>query len=325
MHAVHKVIMTGTPIANRPVDLWAQYYFLDGGQLLGADQKSFAAAYDPDSEGVEDRLERLSTLVRANSIRRLKDDTLELPDKLFLVHDIQLAGAQKAMYDTCATELTIELRAMSGEAYTHEVDNVLERLLRLVQIASNPGLLDPQFAAPVAKLDYLGQLCDRLLVEHDKVIVWSGFVQNIETVAQRLRRYHPVVIHGGVGPEERAQVVSAFQDADVNRILVANPAAAREGLTLTRASAAVYLDRNFNLVDYLQSQDRIHRIGQSRQCEIHKLVAAGTVDEYVDAVIELKQSIAELVYRPATGRKEQVVRLRDEKQEMLRFLGGADE
>lgn len=325
MHAVHKVIMTGTPIANRPVDLWAQYYFLDGGQLLGADQKSFAASYDPDSEGVEDRLERLSTLVRANSIRRLKNDTLELPDKLFLVHDIQLAGVQKAMYDTCATELTIELRAMSGEAYTHEVDNVLERLLRLVQIASNPGLLDPQFAAPVAKLDYLEQLCDRLLAEHDKLIIWSGFVQNIETVAQRLRRYHPVVIHGGVGPEERAQVVSAFQEANVNRILVANPAAAREGLTLTRASAAVYLDRNFNLVDYLQSQDRIHRIGQTRQCEIHKLVATGTVDEYVDAVIELKQSIAELVYRPGTGRKEQVVRLRDEKQEILRFLGGAEE
>lgn len=323
-HAVRKVIMTGTPIANRPVDLWSQFFFLDGGRLLGTDYRSFAASYDPESEGVEARLERLSGLIRANSVRRLKNDTLELPDKVFLVHEIQLVGAQQVMYETCARELTIELRTMSGEAYTREVANVLERLLRLVQIASNPGLLDPEFAEPVAKLDYLEVLCDRLLLEHDKLIIWSGFVQNIETVAHRLQRYHPLVIHGGVGPEQRAHVVSAFQDADMNRVLVANPAAAREGLTLTRASAAVYLERNFNLVDYLQSQDRIHRIGQTKQCEIHKLVAVGTVDEYVDAVIELKQSIAELVYRPGAGRKEQVVMLRDEKQEILRFLGGAE-
>ena len=89
-HASRKVIMTGTPIANRPVDLWSQYFFLDGGRLLGEDYKSFASNYDPDSEGVEDRLEVLSELVTSNSIRRLKNDVLELPDKVFLVHEIPL-------------------------------------------------------------------------------------------------------------------------------------------------------------------------------------------------------------------------------------------
>ena len=88
-----------------------------------------------------------------------------------------------------------------------------------------------------------------------------------------------------------------------------------------RTSAAVYLDRGFNLVDYLQSQDRIHRIGQTRQCEIHKLIATDTVDEYVDAVIELKESVAGFVYRPSNERKAQMTQLRDEKEEILRFLG----
>jgi len=322
--AVHRAIMTGTPIANRPVDIWAQYYFLDRGKLLGTDHAAFACRYDPDSEGVEDRLEDLSSLVRANSIRRLKNDVLELPDKLFIDHEIRLAGAQKTMYDSCAQDLIVELRSAAGVVELREVDNILERLLRLVQIASNPGLIDFQFAGPIAKLDYLDTLCDELLGSHEKLIIWSGFVDNIETVVGRLHRYNPLRIHGGVGIDERAQVVRAFQEGSSCRVLVANPAAAREGLTLTRASAAIYLDRGFNLVDYLQSQDRIHRIGQTRQCEIHKLVAVGTVDEYVDAVIELKQSIAEFVYRPDVGRREQVIQLRDEKAEILRFLGEAE-
>lgn len=320
-HASRKVIMTGTPIANRPVDLWSQYFFLDGGRLLGADYRSFASTYDPDSEGVEDRLEDLSGLIRANSIRRLKNDVLELPDKVFVVHEIPLSGPQEQMYRDCADEFIVQLRSMSGEAYIREIDNILERLLRLVQIASNPGLLDPTFSGPVAKLDYLDELVDRLLDRHEKLIVWSGFVDNIETVVRRLKRYRPLRIHGGVGVEERAEIVEAFQERDANRVLVANPAAAREGLTLTKASAAVYLDRGFNLVDYLQSQDRIHRIGQTRECEIHKLIASRTVDEYVDAVIELKTSVAGFVYGPSDASKAQMTQLRDERDEVLRFLG----
>jgi SWI/SNF-related matrix-associated actin-dependent regulator of chromatin subfamily A-like protein 1 len=320
-HAVRKVIMTGTPIANRPVDLWSQFFFLDGGRLLGNDFKSFANEYNPDHESSEEKLEFLSTLIRANSIRRLKTDVLELPDKVFIVHNIPLAGAQKQMYRNCADELILILRSMSGETYIKEINNILERLLRLVQISSNPGLIDPLFQGPVAKLDYLDHLSDQLLDHHEKLIVWSGFVENIETVVKRLRRYRPLRIHGSVCVEERAEIVQAFQNCDYNRVLVANPAAAREGLTLTRASAAVYLDRSFNLVDYLQSQDRIHRIGQVRQCEIHKLIASGTIDEYVDAVIELKECVAGFVYHPNSVLKSQMKQLRSEKDEIMQFLG----
>jgi SNF2 family DNA or RNA helicase len=319
-HADRKIIMTGTPIANRPVDLWSQYFFLDSGELLGTCYEAFGSAHDPSAEDANDRLEELSSLIRANSIRRLKNDALQLPDKLFFVHDVPLTGAQQGMYRECADELIVQLRSMSGETYVRQIDNVLERLLRLVQIASNPGLLDPAFSEPVAKLDYVDDLVDRLLERHEKLIVWSGFVDNIETLVKRLNRYRPLRIHGGVGVEERAEIVRLFQGRSTNRVLVANPAAAREGLTLTSASAAVYLDRSFNLVDYLQSQDRIHRIGQTRECEIHKLMATGTVDEYVDAVIEFKESVAGFVYSPSDERKAQITQLRDEKEQILRFL-----
>jgi SNF2 family DNA or RNA helicase len=78
-------------------------------------------------------------------------------------------------------------------------------------------------------------------------------------------------------------------------ILIANPSAAREGLTLTSANNAIYLDRNFNLVDYLQSQDRIHRISQTKECRIYKLIAKNTIDEYIDEIIYKKHKLAEYV------------------------------
>lgn len=89
--------------------------------------------------------------------------------------------------------------------------------------------------------------------------------------------------------------VKWFQTRNDVKLLIANPAAAREGLTLTSANHAIYYDRNFNLVDYLQSQDRIHRISQARTCFIHKLVATNTIDEYIDEIIERKASVASYV------------------------------
>jgi SWI/SNF-related matrix-associated actin-dependent regulator 1 of chromatin subfamily A len=319
-NAVRRVIMTGTPIANRPADLWSQFFFLDRGELLGTDYAAFVARTDPDSETAEDDLRALSVKIMASSIRRLKDDVLELPDKTYIAHSIELAGPQLEMYTRCARDLVVELRALSGDAYIHEIDNVLEKLLRLVQIASNPGLVDPLFPAPVAKLDHLEHLVGDLLTRHEKVIVWSSFVENIECICRRLSEYEPFKIHGGVSAEERASIVPAFQDSARHTVLVANPAAAREGLTLTRASAAVYVDRTFNLVDYLQSQDRIHRIGQDRPCEIHKLVAKHTVDEYVDAVIAAKSSVADFVYCPDGDKMRRMQDLRADRDEVLGIL-----
>ena len=77
------------------------------------------------------------------------------------------------------------------------------------------------------------------------------------------------------------------------RILVANPAAAREGLTLTEANVAIYVDGTFNLVDYLQSQDRIHRISQLRPCDIVLLLADETIDSFIDYSLEQKHRLAQ--------------------------------
>ncbi len=93
------------------------------------------------------------------------------------------------------------------------------------------------------------------------------------------------------GPS-RERAIAAFKGHPATRILVANPAAAREGLTLSVANVAIYLDRTFNLVDFLQSQDRIHRLTQERACEIVVLVAEDTIDEFIDFSLAQKHRLA---------------------------------
>jgi SNF2 family DNA or RNA helicase len=90
----------------------------------------------------------------------------------------------------------------------------------------------------------------------------------------------------------RDAAVAAFKRDPTVRLMIANPAAAREGLTLTEARAAIYLDRTFNLVDFLQSQDRIHRMSQKHPCEIVLLIAKNTIDEFIDFSLAQKHRLA---------------------------------
>src|SRR6185312_8093960 len=112
-------------------------------------------------------------------------------------------------------------------------------------------------------------------------------------LAARYPQLNPVTIYGEQDTVARDRAVRAFRGDPGVRLLAANPAAAREGLTLTEANIAIYVDRTFNLVDYLQSQDRIHRISQERPCEIVLLIGRATIDEFIDFSLEQKHRLAQ--------------------------------
>ena len=99
-------------------------------------------------------------------------------------------------------------------------------------------------------------------------------------------------IHGGIDTPERNKMISSFrQDAQTN-ILIATPGVARVGLTLTEANYAIFYDRNFSLENYLQAQDRIYRISQTKDCYIYKLIHEDSIDEWVDALLDAKEVAA---------------------------------
>ena len=285
-------MLTGTPVANKPQDLWSQVFFLDDGDALGITFEQFRARYctaDRGYKNVGELRDRLTGL----SLRRLKDCTLQLPNKNFSRVQVALTGRQKEMYADMRNELELWVQSMSGEQVLKEAEAILARLVRLAQLASNPGLLDAGYDEIPAKFAALDDLLSGYMEDRDqKVIVWTSFVDNISALAERYRAHSPVTLCGEMDTDTRNRAVKAFRQEKQVRLLIANPAAAREGLTLTEANIAIYLDRTFNLVDYLQSQDRIHRISQTRPCEILLIVAKSTIDEFINYSLEQKHRLA---------------------------------
>ena len=292
-----RIIMTGTPAANRPYDIWAQIKFLDGGEALGDTFDAFRQQVDlpvRHSEAV-DYGSRLSTIYQRLAqftVRETKHTAgIHLPEKTITAHYVDLPPWQMAKYAAYRDELAYEYDT-DGVVEIDNVDSILKRLLRLVQCASNPALIDGRYEHDPAKFPLLLDMC-REFTAGSKLIIWTGFVDNVNWLATKLAEFDPVCIHGSLPMHQRNQAVQSFTNSS-NLVLIATPGAAKEGLTLTVANHAIFFDRGFALDDYLQAQDRIHRISQTRECFIHNLIANETIDEWVDVLLTAKYRAAQL-------------------------------
>lgn len=298
-----RVIMTGTPVANRPYDLWSQIFFLDQGEALGTDFEAFRDGLDlandlwrsdAKRERFEGTVGGLFDRVRPFSIRETKASAgIDLPEKRVENVAVEMAPRQRELYDELLRTTRAEV-VVDGTLVEDDAEAVLKRLLRLVQVASNPTLVDESYDETPGKAVALDALLERATEGGGKAIVWTGFIDNADWLQRRLERFSPAKVHGRVDIDSRNDAITRFKKDPSCRVLVATPGAAKEGLTLTVANHAVFYDRGFSLDDYLQAQDRIHRISQQQTCFVWNLIGTGTVDEWVDALLGAKRLAAQL-------------------------------
>lgn len=313
-----RYIMTGTPVANKPEDLWTQYFFLDDGASLGRTFDEFRERFCT-KQGGYTRVDELRNSLSALSLRREKETTVTLPPKTIRRVAIKLRGEQLRMYDEMRNSLALWIRDMSGADVLAHADHILTRLVRLAQLASNPALIDSRYRETPAKFEALDELLPVYLSDtSEKAIIWTSFVANILPLRTRFSLYRPVTLYGEMDGRSRMSALSLFKNDPDVRLLIANPAAAREGLTLTEARAAIYLDRTFNLVDFLQSQDRIHRLSQIKPCEIVLLTAQDSIDEFVDFSLNQKHRLARYAQRDSDDINSADLAL--QKPDLLRAL-----
>lgn len=295
-----RVIMTGTPIANRPYDIWAQIYFLDQGKSLGVDFQKFKQEVDLsnklfDNKNLqmifEDKVSAIYSNIKKFSVRETKSSgIIHLPDKIYINEITEFAPKQKKLYNQVCEELEIEV-VKYGEKILDDSSAIVKRLLRLVQVVSNPKLVDESYNEESAKEILLDKILCTILDKNEKCIVWSNFIENINFFSRKYRKYGTAKIHGKLTIEERNKAVDFFR-SDECRILFATPASAKEGLTLTIANHVIFYDRGFSLDDYLQAQDRIHRISQKRTCYVHNVIIKESIDEWIDVLLQAKQNAA---------------------------------
>lgn len=299
-----RVILTGTPVANRPYDIWSQIYFLDQGEALSQTFAGFKAEMDfnkslgTDKEATDRFETSLSTVwdrIRPFTIRETKQSAeLSLPDKTVKNVSVALEDEQATLYERYRNELAAVI-TVEDMPTLDDAEVVLKRLLRLVQVASNPFLVDQGYKGVPSKFMALDSIIHNRNPSDPKTIVWTNFKDNVAAIADRYLHLEPAQVHGGLSMVDREFNIRKFRQLSACRVLVATPGAAKEGLTLTEANHAVFVDRNFSLDDYLQAQDRIHRISQTEECVVENLVAVDTVDEWVGELLAAKQLAASLV------------------------------
>ena len=295
--------MSGTPVSNRPHDIWSQIKFLDNGASLGPDFAEFKRSVNLSNDlagaktrqqALELQLEGISQSISGFSVRETKASAeISLPEKV--VHSVvtEWEPRQLDMY----RQVRESLRAIvfqDGQLIADESDAILKRLLRLVQVTSNPQLVDSSYQVEPGKLEPLLELVDSVIKNGEKCLVWTAFVENVEWLARILRRQNPQKVHGMMNTREQTGAIRTFLNDPSAKVFIATPGSAKEGLTLTVANHAIFYDRMFSLDDYLQAQDRIHRISQERACHVHNLIMCDSIDEWIEALLYSKRIAAQL-------------------------------
>ena len=297
--ARYRMILTGTPVSQGPLDFYSQYRFLDR-NIFGTSYYAFRARYAL-MGGYGNRqvigYQNLDDLVqKAHSVafRCRKEDCLDLPEQVDQVMYCELEKDARRIYDQLVRESVAEL----SEENIVMAPNVLSRLLRLSQMTGGYLRVDEQTTlVSKAKMGLLEETLDDLLDAGKKVVVFARFIPEIEAIVKMLEKKKVAhgLIYGATPMDARGEMVESFQTDPAVKVFVAQIQTAGLGITLHAADTAIFYSLDYSFANYDQCRARIHRIGQKNNCTYIHLVAKDTVDAKVLTALGEKKSLADQV------------------------------
>ncbi len=293
--------MTGSPVTKNPLDLFTQCYFLDPYLLGHESYYSFRMRYAiMKTANISGRqiqlvsgfknLGELSDKLKPFSYRVLKEDCLDLPDKIYMKRNINLTPDQKKVYDQMKKEA---LATLNGKQVT--TVNALTQLMRLHQITCGHFTADDGTIQRIPN-NRITELMDVLEETEGKAIIWAHYQWDIKDIIKEVVKVHgpgSIVDYYGLTPQdERQPNIKKFQSDPKCRFIVGTPATGGYGITLTAANTVIYYSNGYDLEKRLQSEDRAHRIGQQKSVTYVDLICDDTVDEKIVKSLRKKINIA---------------------------------
>lgn len=294
--ARYKLLLTGTVITNKAIDVFSQYKFIDP-TVFGESFYSFRNRYF-DMVGYGNhtpvlkkfRERELTEKLHSIAFRATKAECLDLPETMDAIRHVDLEPAAMKTYRNLIKDSYAELT--NGEV---SVTNVLTRLLRLSQLTG--GFIGDDESGSVqkiseAKMKALEDILDASRQENKKLVVIARFVPEIHAICKMLDQHGILysLIMGGV--KDRAEQVARFQNNPEVSVFVGQIATAGMGITLTAASTMVFYSLDYSMSNFEQTKARIHRVGQKNNCTYLYLAAKGTVDEKVLRALRRKADLA---------------------------------
>lgn len=294
-------VLCGTPAPNAPQDLIQQFNIVDFGI-------TFAGVDIPEDREAARPVVQRAIEERGLYIRHLKQEVLpDLPLKRFHRVILPLQPEQRMLYEGALRGLILDLDSVDEQGFQKQLMSFLAKRSALLQICSHPASVAEGYVEVPAKLQAIDNLLEETISRNDeKVVLWSFYTNSIDNIVARYARFNPVRYDGTVSDvAQRREAVRRFQEDSETMLFVANPAAAGAGLTLHRARFAIYESMSNQAAHYLQSLDRIHRRGQTREVEYLILLCESTIEltEY-DRLVRKERAAQELlgdqVERPLT-------------------------
>ena len=297
----YRRIMTGSPVTKNPLDLFSQCEFLDPWLLNFSSYYAFRNRYaEMKTLHMHGRqiqvvngfknLGELSDKLKEFSYRVLKEDCLDLPDKIFIKRQITLTPDQRKLYEQMKKEA---MAILNGKRVT--TVNVLTQLMRLHQITCGHFTADDGSFQRIPN-NRVSELMSILEETEGKAIIWAHYQLDIKDIITQVKKeYGPnsLVDYYGLTPQdERQPNIKKFQDDPQCRFMVGTPSTGGYGITLTAANTVIYFSNGYDLEKRLQSEDRAHRIGQKKSVTYVDLMADDTVDEKIVKALRKKINIA---------------------------------
>ena len=299
--AKYRRVMTGSPVTKNPLDLYSQCKFLSPWLLDFTSYYAFRNRYaEMKTLHMHGRqiqvvngfknLGELSEKLKSFSYRVLKEDCLDLPDKIFIKRQISLTPDQRKLYEQMKKEA---MAILKGKQTT--TVNALTQLMRLQQITCGHFTADDGSTQPISN-NRITELMNVLEETEGKVIIWAHYQYDITAIIKEVSKVYgsdSIVDYYGLTPqEERQPNIKKFQSNPKCRFIVGTPSTGGYGITLTAANTVIYYSNGYDLEKRLQSEDRAHRIGQKKSVTYVDLMADDTVDEKIVKALRKKINIA---------------------------------
>lgn len=298
--AQHRIALTGTPIENKPEDLWSIIDFLNPG-LMGHRKAFLLRTIDPSD---------LRHQVRPYILRRLKSDKSiirDLPEKIISDLYCPLTSKQAKAYDAALHTFSHDLTSTTGLKRKGCILAILTRLKQICDHPLLPQITDPkEIPESILSVDSGKLLClqDRLteiLANGESALIFTQYARMGALLRKRLEQTFTIDIpflHGALSTKERSAQIATFTDNPLPGIFILSLRTGGLGLTLTKANHVIHFDRWWNPAVENQATDRAYRIGQTRNVIVHRMICRGTLEDRIDALLSEKQDLADSVITP---------------------------
>ncbi|MFB2771152.1 DEAD/DEAH box helicase [Pelatocladus sp. BLCC-F211] len=303
LEATYKIALTGTPVENRLQELWSILDFLNPGYLGNKQffQRRFAMPIE--KYGDTSSLNQLRSLVQPFILRRLKSDReiiQDLPEKQEINVFCGLSLEQAELYQKVVEDSLAEIETAEG---IQRRGMILGLLVKLKQVCNHPAqylkkttLLEPQLSGKLLRLQ---EMLEEVLSEGDRALIFTQFAEWGKLLKPYLEQQlgrEIFFLYGSTSKKQREEMIDRFQhDPQGPPIMILSLKAGGVGLNLTRANHVFHFDRWWNPAVENQATDRVFRIGQTRNVQVHKFVCTGTLEEKIHDMIESKKQLAEQV------------------------------